>query len=66
MEDVFAALDEDDSGTLSSRELKRALRRLGVDVEEGERQALISALDANGSGQVHSPRAVARARRSEY
>jgi hypothetical protein len=49
-ERVFAALDHDGSGTLSSGELISSLRRLGLSLSTEQLDRLISFLDRNGDG----------------
>jgi len=52
VEECFAALDEDSSGTLNRRELAVGLAKVGVWLDGREVNALLDALDTDGGGTV--------------
>eukprot|EP00794_Sanderia_malayensis_P016130 gene16130-17756_t len=49
---VFKSIDTNNSGTVTSNELKAAFHSLGVEVEEGEVSSLMKHMDKDGSLQV--------------
>ena len=53
MDDFFDAIDCDGSGGVDRAELEMALRKLGLDLNSDHIDALMQALDDNGSGQIN-------------
>jgi Ca2+-binding EF-hand superfamily protein len=53
-EHIFAELDTDGSGTLDPRELKTAMRKIGVSLNATQVEHLVAALDRNGDGIDHN------------
>jgi Ca2+-binding EF-hand superfamily protein len=49
---LFAQWDEDGSGTISRKELRRALEALGLESHKRAINALFDAMDSDGSGEV--------------
>ena len=49
---VFREWDDDDSGTISAAEFRRAIPALGVAVDVADANALFALLDADGSGEL--------------
>jgi len=49
---VFTKFDEDKSGQLSPDELAQGLYELGIDIDDAEFDAMMTAADADGSGEV--------------
>jgi len=49
---AFALFDEDASGTISARNLRRVARELGETLSDDELQAMIDEFDKNGDGSI--------------
>ena len=50
IQEVFESMDQNHDGSISSRELKHAIRRLGVRVSNDQVRKLMRKLDTNGDG----------------
>ncbi|KAK3274064.1 hypothetical protein CYMTET_17733 [Cymbomonas tetramitiformis] len=49
---VFNQFDTDRSGTISAKELKRAMKALGLKADSEAVSSMLGALDSNGDGQI--------------
>lgn len=52
MKKAFALFDEDQSGTINARSLRRIARELGENLSDEEVQAMIDEFDRNGDGLI--------------
>lgn len=52
LERAFELFDDDETGSISLRNLRRVARQLGEDVGEEELQAMLEAADRRGTGEV--------------
>jgi Ca2+-binding EF-hand superfamily protein len=52
LRDAFAVFDTDGSGSIDRKELKRLMKKLGQALTEGELDAMMDEVDANGDGQI--------------
>ena len=50
--DLFREWDEDESGTVSKKEFRKAMPMLGLDVPVGDVDALFDTWDPDGSGML--------------
>lgn len=55
IKEAFDLFDVDHSGSIDYRELKAAMKALGVKVDKGELRKMITDVDEDGSGQVELP-----------
>ena len=55
IEEAFKLFDVDSSGSIDYRELKAAMKALGVVVDKAELRKMITDVDADGSGSVEFP-----------
>ena len=55
IEEAFKLFDVDSSGSIDYRELKAAMKALGVVVDKSELRKMITDVDADGSGSVEFP-----------
>merc|ERR1719182_192948 len=52
MQDVFQKFDQDDSGNVSSEEMRRVLKYMGFHPSDEMFGSLIKAVDTDGSGEI--------------
>ena len=52
MMQLFSMFDDDKCGFITVRNLRRAIKELGIDVDEEELQKMIEVADADGDGRV--------------
>jgi Ca2+-binding EF-hand superfamily protein len=52
LRDAFAVFDTDGSGSIDRKELKRLMKKLGQALTEGELDAMMDEVDANGDGEI--------------
>merc|ERR1719181_735538 len=55
IQEAFNIFDVDQSGSIDYRELKAAMKALGVVVKKDELKKMITDVDADGSGSVEFP-----------
>merc|ERR1719240_28536 len=55
IKEAFNIFDVDSSGSIDYRELKAAMKALGVQVKKDELKKMIQDVDADGSGSVEFP-----------
>lgn len=49
LKEMFAAIDEDGSGTISVDELREGLRKKGTKIDQAEVQRIMDNIDVNGN-----------------
>jgi Ca2+-binding EF-hand superfamily protein len=52
VQDLFAMVDHDRSGTVDKHELQKALRSMKVDLDDTHFSALFRYLDTGGNGEI--------------
>ena len=52
MREVFRMFDEDNSGSISSSELRHLLKTLGGGLSQGDVNEIVKAIDINGDGEI--------------
>lgn len=55
IQEAFNLFDVDSSGSIDYRELKAAMKALGIIVKKEELRKMITDVDADGSGQIEFP-----------
>lgn len=52
IQEMFKAIDEDGSGTITIEELREGLRKKGAEMDENELQRIVDNIDANGNQKI--------------
>lgn len=52
IQEMFKAIDEDGSGTITLEELRAGLKKKGVDMDDSELQRIVDKIDANGNQKI--------------
>ena len=55
LKEAFQLFDADQSGAIDYRELKAAMKALGIQVKKEELKKMITDIDADGSGSIEFP-----------
>ena len=55
LKEAFNLFDADQSGAIDYRELKAAMKALGIQVKKEELKKMITDIDADGSGSIEFP-----------
>lgn len=55
IQEAFNLFDVDSSGSIDYKELKAAMKALGINVKKEELRKMITDVDADGSGQIEFP-----------